>query len=211
MTKNKKLIENPINEDYLYKSDEEKIRNIQFHFKEIIKHLGLNLNNDSIVGTPQRVAKMYVEEIFYGLNKKNKPSNKVFENKFKYNQMIVEKDIAVKSICEHHFVPIIGKAQVAYISNGKIIGLSKINRIVNYFSRRPQVQERLTIQISEEIKEMLNTEDVAVLVEAKHFCVSLRGIKDDVSTTTTAEYSGQFKKKDVKREFLSYITKKLNF
>ncbi|NND09565.1 MAG: GTP cyclohydrolase I FolE, partial [Flavobacteriaceae bacterium] len=154
--------------------------------------MGLDLNDDSLKGTPDRVAKMYIEEIFSGLNPANKPKVALFDNKYQYNQMLVEKNITFYSNCEHHFVPIIGKAHVAYISSGKVIGLSKLNRIVQYYAKRPQVQERLTIQIANEIKTVLNTEDVAVIIDAKHLCVSSRGIKDDTSATVTSYYGGKF-------------------
>lgn len=198
-------IETPLKPDAFEVSDEEKIEKISFHFKKIMETLGLDLNDDSLQGTPQRVAKMYVQEIFSGLDPKNKPSYKLFENKYQYNEMLVEKDISFYSNCEHHFVPIIGKAHVAYISNSKVIGLSKINRIVQYFAQRPQVQERLTVQIADELKKTLGTNDVAIVLEAKHLCVSMRGIQDDTSSTTTSHYSGKFKDSKVKQEFLAYL------
>ena len=173
-------------------SDKEKKERISILFSEIMDVLGLDLTDDSLQGTPDRVAKMYIEEIFSGLDPKNKPKIALFDNKYQYNQMLVEKDITFYSNCEHHFVPIIGKAHVAYISSGKVIGLSKLNRIVQYYAKRPQVQERLTNQIAEELKFILGTEDVAVIIDAKHLCVSSRGIKDDTSTTVTAFYGGAF-------------------
>jgi GTP cyclohydrolase I len=182
---------------------------IEEHFEHIMNTLGLDLTDDSLRGTPRRVAKMFVNEIFYGLNPKNKPSISVFDNKFRYGQMLVEKTINLNSFCEHHFLPIVGKAHVAYISSGTVIGLSKINRIVDYFSRRPQVQERLTVQIANELKSALNTEDIAVVIEAKHMCVSCRGIQDESSTTLTAEYSGAFKQEKTRDEFLKYISQKI--
>lgn len=197
--------ETPLRADAFELDDQLKIELIAKHFTEIMHILGLDLKDDSLKGTPHRVAKMYVQEIFSGLNPNNKPEAKLFENKFKYNEMLVEKDITFFSNCEHHFVPIFGKAHVAYISTGKVIGLSKINRIVQYFSRRPQVQERLTIQIANELKEVLQTEDVAVVMDAAHMCVSSRGINDYNSKTVTASYSGQFKEESVKQEFLRYI------
>ncbi|MCL4129525.1 UNVERIFIED_CONTAM: hypothetical protein GTU68_060755 [Idotea baltica] len=154
--------------------------------------MGLDLNDDSLQGTPKRVAKMYIDEIFSGLNPANKPKVALFDNKYQYNQMLVEKNITFYSNCEHHFVPIIGKAHVAYISSGKVIGLSKLNRIVQYYAKRPQVQERLTNQIAEELKAILDTEDVAVIIDAKHLCVSSRGIKDDTSSTVTSYFGGKF-------------------
>lgn len=173
-------------------SDEEKKKRIAFHFTEIMDTLGLDLNDDSLQGTPERVAKMYVEEIFSGLDPKNKPRVALFDNKYQYNQMLVEKNITFYSNCEHHFVPIIGKAHIAYISSGKVIGLSKLNRIVQYYAKRPQVQERLTNQIAIELQDALQTEDVAVIIDAKHLCVSSRGIKDETSATVTSFYGGKF-------------------
>ena len=197
--------DSPIREDAFDLDDKLKISLIKKHFKEIMQILGLDMTDDSLVGTPERVAKMYVKEIFGGLNPKNKPVIKLFENKYQYDQMLVEKDITVFSNCEHHFVPIIGKAHVAYISNGKVIGLSKINRIVQYYAKRPQVQERLTMQIGNELKEVLQTEDVAVVVDAEHLCVQSRGIQDTSSSTVTSFYGGRFLQDDVKHEFLRHI------
>ncbi len=198
-------VETPMHKDAFTLSDVEKKQKIEFHFKKIMETLGLDLTDDSLKGTPQRVAKMYVEEIFSGLNPQNKPKVALFENKYKYQEMLVEKNISFYSNCEHHFVPIFGKAHVAYISNGKVIGLSKLNRIVQYFAKRPQVQERLTIQIAQEIQKVLQTEDVAVYIDAKHLCVSSRGIKDDTSSTVTVFYGGTFKNESVKNEFLKYL------
>jgi GTP cyclohydrolase I len=186
-------------------NDEEKIKIIANHFKEIMQALGLDLNDDSLRGTPQRVAKMYVREVFSGLNRENEPSVTLFENKYQYNKMLVEKDITLYSYCEHHFVPIIGKVHAAYISKGKVIGLSKINRIVQYYAKRPQVQERLTNQIAEALKKAIGTEDVAVVIDAVHLCVASRGIKDTGSSTITAHYSGKFINEGVKNEFLTFI------
>lgn len=186
-------------------SDERKMEIIEDKFREIMETMGLDLNDDSLKGTPHRVAKMFVQEIFNGLNPDNKPKVSVFENKFKYGEMLVEKNINMNSTCEHHFLPIVGKAHVAYISSGEVIGLSKINRIVDYFARRPQVQERLTVQVANELKTILKTDDVAVVIDAKHMCVSSRGIQDESSSTVTAEYSGKFKDKSVREEFLRYI------
>ena len=197
--------ETPLREDAFNMDDELKIELIEKHFKEIMFILGLDLNDDSLKGTPNRVAKMYVKEIFSGLNPANKPEAKLFENKYKYKEMLVEKEITFYSNCEHHFVPIVGKAHVAYISSGKVIGLSKINRIVQHFAKRPQVQERLTVQIANELKEILQTEDVAVVLDALHMCVSSRGVNDTNSRTVTSHYSGKFLKKGTKKEFLEYI------
>ena len=171
-------LKTPLRKDAFDKSDNEKIKNIQKHFRKIVDELGLDLEDDSISGTPYRVAKMYVKEIFSGLDPDNKPKISLFENKYNYNKMLIEKNINLNSTCEHHFLPITGKAHVSYISSGKVIGLSKLNRIVKYYSQRPQVQERLTTQIYNELKEVLDTESVMVVVEAKHLCVSSRGIKD---------------------------------
>ena len=196
----------PLRPDAFDISDEVKMKLIQDHFKEIMLILGLDLNDDSLKGTPGRVAKMYVKEIFSGLNPANRPMIKLFENKYKYSQMLVEKDIAFYSNCEHHFVPIIGKAHVAYISTGKVIGLSKINRIVQYYSKRPQVQERLTVQIANDLKETLKTDDVAIVMDASHLCVSSRGVNDISSRTVTSSYHGKFLEESVKNEFLKYIS-----
>ena len=185
--------------------DETKIKLIRDHFKQIMILLGLDINDDSLRGTPERVAKMYVKEIFSGLNIENKPRITLFENNYNYNGMLVEKNITIYTYCEHHFVPIIGKAHVAYYSSGKVIGLSKINRIVEYFCKRPQVQERLTNQIGEELKEVLQTEDVAVVIDAIHFCVASRGVRDTNSSTITSFYGGQFSLPEVKNEFLNMI------
>lgn len=195
----------PLREDAFNLSDEEKIGTITHHFREIMLTMGLDLTDDSLKGTPARVAKMYINEIFSGLNPANKPKVTLFENKYRYNQMLVEKDITLYSNCEHHFVPIIGKAHIAYISSGKVVGLSKLNRIVQYYAQRPQVQERLTIQIACELKAILETDDVAVVIDAVHLCVSSRGVKDTTSSTITAEYSGAFLDIATKSEFLKYI------
>ena len=185
-------IETPMKKNAFELSDKDKKNKIEGLFEEIMDTLGLDLTDDSLKGTPKRVAKMYIEEIFSGLDPKNKPKVALFDNKYKYNQMLVEKNITFYSNCEHHFVPIYGKAHIAYISSGKVIGLSKLNRIVQYYAKRPQVQERLTNQIGNELKEILQTEDIAVIIDAKHLCVSSRGIKDETSSTVTAYYSGQF-------------------
>jgi len=188
-----------------FQNDDEKIKIIAAHFKGIMQTLGLDLNDDSLKETPERVAKMYVKEIFSGLNPKNKPEVTMFENKYQYNKMLIEKNISLYSYCEHHFVPIIGKVHVAYISKGKVIGLSKINRLVQYYSKRPQVQERLTVQIAEAIKKATGTEDVAVLIDAVHLCVASRGIKDTNSSTITSDYSGKFINEEIKNEFLALV------
>lgn len=199
--------ETPLREDAFEIDDDLKVELIEKHFREIMHIMGLDLTDDSLKGTPHRVAKMYVKEVFSGLNPKNKPVAKLFENKYKYNKMLVEKDITFHSHCEHHFVPIYGKAHVAYISNGDVIGLSKINRIVQYYSQRPQVQERLTMQIGNELKEALGTDDVAVVMDAFHMCVSSRGVKDTNSSTVTSFFSGKFEAEEQSRnEFLKYIS-----
>ena len=198
----------PLREDAFEMDDDLKIELIEKHFKEIMHILGLDLNDDSLKGTPRRVAKMYVKEIFSGLNPKNKPTARLFDNKYNYEEMLVEKDITFYSHCEHHFVPIYGKVHVAYISSGKVIGLSKINRIVQYYAKRPQVQERMTVQIAEELKKVLKTEDVGVVIDATHMCVSSRGVGDTNSTTGTADFSGKFKEEKVKKEFLNFINSK---
>lgn len=200
--------ETPLRPDAFEKDDDLKIELIEKHFKEIMHILGLDLNDDSLKGTPHRVAKMYVQEIFSGLKPENKPKAKLFENKYKYEEMLVEKNITFYSNCEHHFVPIVGKAHVAYISNGYVIGLSKINRIVQYFAKRPQVQERLTMQIANELKTVLKTEDVAVVIDAAHMCVSSRGVQDVNSLTVTSFYGGKFAEEQKKKEFLDYLNLK---
>jgi len=199
---------NPIRDDAFKLSDADKIKKIEASVKDILHTLGMDLNDDSIQGTPKRVAKAFVNELFMGLNPANKPAPSTFENNYNYGEMLVEKNIVVYSTCEHHLLPIIGRAHVAYISNGKVIGLSKMNRIVEYFAKRPQVQERLTMQIVQELQKILNTDDVACVIDAKHLCVNSRGIRDIDSSTVTSEFGGQFKNDKVKREFLDYI--KLN-
>lgn len=198
----------PLRPDAFELTDDEKVERIEKHFREIMTILGLDLEDDSLNGTPRRVAKMYVKEVFSGLNPKNRPHARLFENKYKYDQMLVEKDITFYSHCEHHFVPIFGKVHVAYFSSGKVIGLSKINRIVQYFSKRPQVQERLTVQIAKEMMRVLKTEDVGVVIDATHLCVASRGVGDTNSKTGSAYFSGKFKEETYKREFLNYINTK---
>ena len=200
-----RIVDTPMHDQAFVLSDEEKIKKIEFHFTQILDTLGLNLTDDSLNKTPHRVAKMYVKEIFSGLDPKNKPEISLFENKYGYKRMLVEKDITLYSNCEHHFVPIIGKAHVAYIRGEHVIGLSKINRIVQYYAKRPQVQERLTIQIAAGLKEILHHDDIAVLIEADHLCVASRGIKDTGSKTITASYSGQFENETLQQEFLSQV------
>ena len=200
--------ETPLRDDAFDLTDDEKVNKIEGHFREIMQVLGLDLTDDSLNGTPRRVAKMFVKEAFSGLNPANRPVVKLFENKYTYDQMLVEKDITFYSHCEHHFVPIYGKAHVAYFSSGKVIGLSKINRFVQFFAKRPQVQERLTVQIGKELERVLNTEDVAVVMDANHLCVASRGVGDTNSKTGTAYFSGKFKDENIKREFLNYINSK---
>lgn len=198
-------VETPMRADAFKLSDDEKMLKIEQHFKSIMETLGLDLTDDSLKGTPKRVAKMYVQEIFSGLNPSNKPVAALFENKYKYNQMLVEKDITFYSNCEHHFVPIYGKAHIAYISNGQVIGLSKLNRIVQYFAKRPQVQERMTMQIAKELQTILQTPDVAVIIDAKHMCVSSRGVQDHSSSTVTSFYGGKFENELSRQELFKYI------
>jgi len=196
----------PLKPDAFALSDEEKMEKIESKFSEIMDVLGLDLNDDSLSGTPKRVAKMYVKEIFSGINPKNHPDVKTFENVYGYKHMLVERDINVNSTCEHHFLPIVGHAHVAYIPNGRVVGLSKLNRIVDHYARRPQVQERLTRQILHALQELLGTDDVAVVIDAKHLCVSSRGIQDESSSTVTASYSGLFDNDvDTRNEFLSHV------
>ncbi len=198
-------VETPLLPNAFDKSDEEKIANIQTHFAAIMEELGMDLKDDSLSGTPYRFAKMYVKELFYGLNPKNKPKLSVFENKYKYKKMLVEHNITIDSSCEHHFLPITGHAHIAYVPNKKVIGLSKINRLVDYFSHRPQVQERLSLQILKELQSVLETEDVIVMISAKHLCVSSRGIKDKSSFTTTKEYGGCFNNEEERNNFFKII------
>jgi GTP cyclohydrolase I len=195
----------PLREDAFQKSNEEKMSNIENHFFKIMEELGLDMTDGSLKGTPHRVAKMFIQEIFSGLDPKNEPKISVFENEYNYNKMLVEANISFNSTCEHHFLPIFGKAHVGYISSGKVIGLSKLNRIVDYFSRRPQVQERLIMQIFNFLKKALNTENVIVVMEGKHLCVSSRGIKHENSFTSTVQYGGIFNEKENRNDFFSLI------
>jgi GTP cyclohydrolase I len=201
----------PMRDNAFVISDDEKIELIKKDVEHILNTLGLDLTDDSLKGTPNRVAKMFVKEIFGGLNPDKKPGSSTFENKYKYNEMLVEKNIVVYSTCEHHLLPIVGRAHVAYISNGTVVGLSKMNRIVDYFAKRPQVQERLTMQIVQELQKVLNTDDVACVIDAKHLCVNSRGIRDIESSTVTAEFGGKFKEDIVRREFLDYIKLETQF
>ena len=201
----------PLRADAFELSDEEKIEKIQESVKDILETLGMDLTDDSLQGTPKRVAKSFVNEIFMGLNPANMPIASTFENNYNYGEMLVEKNIIVYSTCEHHLLPIIGRAHVAYISDGRVIGLSKMNRIVEYFSKRPQVQERLTMQVVQAMQEVLGTQDVACVIDAKHLCVNSRGIKDIESSTVTSEFGGKFKERDVRREFLDYIKMDTDF
>ncbi len=203
--------QNPVRKDAFDLSDDEKIASIKKDVQNILQTLGMDLTDDSIQGTPNRVAKMFVKEIFGGLNPAKKPSASTFENNYKYGEMLVEKNIIVYSTCEHHMLPIIGRAHIGYVSNGRVIGLSKMNRIVEYYSKRPQVQERLTMQIVQELQIALNTEDVACVIDAKHLCVNSRGIKDIESSTVTSEFGGKFKNLETRREFLDYIKLETKF
>ena len=200
--------ETPLRPDAFIKSDKDKMAVIEKHFRSIMEEIGLDMTDDSLKGTPHRVAKMFIQEIFAGLNPANKPKLSVFDNSYKYDKMLVEADINFNSTCEHHFLPIIGKAHIGYVSSGKVIGLSKLNRIVNYYSRRPQVQERLIMQIFNELKLSLETEDVIVVMEAKHLCVSSRGINDESSFTSTIQYGGIFNEKENRNDFFNLIQKK---
>ena len=197
--------ETPLRADAFCKSDKEKMANIENHFLHIMEEMGLDMTDDSLKGTPHRVAKMYIQEIFYGLNPANKPKIAVFDNSYNYDKMLVEADISFNSTCEHHFLPIIGKAHIGYVSSGKVIGLSKLNRIVDYYSRRPQVQERLIMQIFNELKLALETDNVIVVMEAKHLCVSSRGINDESSYTSTIQYGGIFNDKENRNDFFNLI------
>ena len=197
--------QNPLRADAFDLSNNEKIEKIQESVKDILQTLGMDLTDDSMQGTPKRVAKAFINEIFMGLNPANKPSASTFDNNYNYGEMLVEKNIVVYSTCEHHLLPIIGRAHLSYISNGKVIGLSKMNRIVEYFSKRPQVQERLTMQIVQAMQEALGTQDVACVIDAKHLCVNSRGIKDIESSTVTSEFGGKFKEKETRKEFLQYL------
>jgi GTP cyclohydrolase IA len=201
----------PLREDAFILNDDQKIESIKADVANIMNTLGLDLTDDSLKGTPNRVAKMFVKEIFGGLNPNKKPNPSTFENNYQYGEMLVEKNITLYSTCEHHLLPIVGRAHVAYISKGKVIGLSKINRIVDYYARRPQVQERLTMQIVQELQRALSTEDVACIIDAKHLCVNSRGIRDIESSTVTSEFGGNFKKDKIKREFLDYIKLETRF
>src|SRR6056300_1258075 len=201
----------PLKANAFEKTDAEKIQLIQKHFEAILDILGMDLTDDSLKGTPKRVAKAYVKEIFGGLHPERKPKASTFKNSYKYGEMLVEKNITLYSTCEHHLLPIVGKAHVAYISNGTVVGLSKMNRIVDYFAKRPQVQERLNIQIVRELQKVLGTEDVACVIDAKHLCVNSRGIRDIEISTVTAEYGGKFKEKETRKEFLKFINLPVNF
>jgi len=198
-------VETPLRSDAFELSDDEKVKQIAEQFSKIMHTLGLDLTDESLRGTPDRVAKMFVKEIFSGLNPKNKPVARKFPNKYEYGDMVIEKNIQVTSFCEHHFLPFMGKAHVAYFSTGKVVGLSKINRIVDYYSRRPQVQERLTLQIANELQEALESDDVAVFIETKHLCVSTRGIRDLSSSTVTSEFRGEFKKEHIQQKFIDFV------
>lgn len=205
-------VDTPLRTDAFDLSDEEKIAKIEAHMIGIMETLGLDLTDDSLKGTPKRVAKMYVKEAFGGLNPKRKPEMSTFNNTYRYNEMLVEKNIVLYSTCEHHFLPIVGRAHIAYISTGKVVGLSKLNRIVDFYAKRPQVQERLTKQIVKELQKAMNTEDVACIIDAKHLCVNSRGIRDIDSSTVTSEFGGRFRTDDqMRREFIKYIQMETRF
>ncbi|WP_026704363.1 GTP cyclohydrolase I FolE [Flavobacterium soli] len=203
--------ENPIRKDAFELTDDQKIELIKKDVQSILLTLGMDLNDDSMKGTPNRVAKMFVKEIFGGLNPSKKPGASTFDNNYKYGEMLVEKNITLYSTCEHHLLPIIGRAHIAYISSGRVVGLSKMNRIVDYYAKRPQVQERLTMQIVQELQKVLGTEDVACVIDAKHLCVNSRGIRDIESSTVTSEFCGKFKEESTRREFLDYIKLETKF
>ena len=203
-------IETPMRDDAFTKSDEQKIHAIQHYFENIMLELGLDLTDDSLSGTPYRVAKMYVKELFYGLDPKNKPKLSTFKNKYGYKKMLVEQNITIDSSCEHHFLPITGYANIAYLPKDKVIGLSKINRLVDYYSHRPQVQERISLQILNDLQKTLETDDVIVMITAKHLCVSSRGIKDKSSYTTTVEYGGEFNDLEKRNEFFNCLNQQLD-
>lgn len=203
--------QNPVRKDAFVLTDDQKIESIRKDVQNILNTLGMDLSDDSLKGTPNRVAKMFVKELFGGLNPNKKPNASTFENNYKYGEMLVEKNIILYSTCEHHLLPIIGRAHVAYISSGRVIGLSKMNRIVEYYAKRPQVQERLTMQIVQELQIALGTQDVACVIDAKHLCVNSRGIKDIESSTVTSEFGGKFKEEQTRREFLDYIKLETKF
>ncbi len=208
---NSNAAETPMRADAFELSDIEKIALIKNDVQHILETLGMDLTDDSLKGTPNRVAKMFVQEIFGGLNPNRKPKASTFDNKYKYNEMLVEKNITLYSTCEHHLLPIVGKAHIAYISNGTVVGLSKMNRIVDYYAKRPQVQERLTKQIVRELQQVLNTQDVACMIDAKHLCVNSRGIRDIDCSTVTCEFGGAFQNPETKREFLDYVKLETKF
>jgi len=201
----------PLRDDAFERSDSEKIELIKADVRHIMETLGLDLTDDSLNGTPNRVAKMFVNEIFSGLDPKKKPKASTFDNKYQYGEMLVEKNITVYSTCEHHLLPIVGRAHIAYISNGTVVGLSKMNRVVDYYAKRPQVQERLTIQVVKELQKVLNTQDVACIIDAKHLCVNSRGIRDIESSTVTSEFGGKFKEEATRRELIEYIKMETKF
>lgn len=201
----------PLRKDAFVLKDTEKIERIRENVRDIMLTLGLDLEDDSLKGTPNRVAKMFVNEIFGGLHPDRRPKSSTFDNKYKYGEMLVEKNITLYSTCEHHLLPIVGRAHVAYISNGTVVGLSKMNRVVDYYAKRPQVQERLNIQIVRELQQVLGTEDVACVIDAKHLCVNSRGIRDIESSTVTAEFGGKFKEESTRKEFLNYLNLNTKF
>ncbi len=196
----------PLRHDAFLLSDDEKVELISEKFSEIMNILGLDLSDDSLKDTPKRVAKMYVKEIFQGLNPDNLPKLSLFCNKYGYHQILLEKNIHFTSTCEHHFLPIVGKAHVAYIPNDKVVGLSKLNRVVKYFAKRPQVQERLTLQIADYLQDALDTEHVAVIIDAEHYCIISRGIEDINSSTVTSEFKGKFQDFDMQNKLMQMIT-----
>ncbi|WP_276132074.1 GTP cyclohydrolase I FolE [Polluticoccus soli] len=187
-------------------TESQKLQLIEEKFRDIMMALGLDVTDESLKDTPRRVAKMYVKEVFSGLDPANAPAITLFKNDFSYDEMLIERNIPVYSYCEHHFVPIIGKVHVAYMSKGEVIGLSKLNRIVHYFAKRPQVQERLTIQIAEYLKKVMGIDDVAVVMDAEHLCVASRGVRDTGSTTITSSFHGRFLEVEIRKEFMSLLS-----
>lgn len=198
-------LESPLLPESFVVPESEKVEKISYHFKEIMKILGLNVEDPSIKDTPKRVAEMYIYELFKGLDLTNKPEVRLFPNPYEYQEPVIQRNISVKSICEHHFIPFIGVAHVGYMPKEHVIGLSKLSRIVDFYSRRPQVQERLTEQIAFELKRILNTEDVFVIIEAEHFCVKIRGIQDQESITVTSHFSGIFQNPEMKSQIWQSI------
>jgi GTP cyclohydrolase I len=201
-------LETPLVAESFVVPESEKVEKIAHHVKEILKTLGLNVEDPSLKDTPRRVAEMYVYELFRGLDLTNKPEVRLFPNQYGYQEPVIQCNISVKSVCEHHLVPFLGVAHVGYMPGDHVIGLSKLNRIVDFYSRRPQVQERLTNQIAFELKRILHTEDVFVIIEAEHFCVKIRGIQDQDALTITSHFSGIFQSQDMKNFVWQFVKRK---